>query len=127
MSALKKAVDGLIFATVALGFVLLYATAGIVPGWLLASLFGGEFAYAGTSLAVAKQYRWSYYVILVLAIVVLAVSLPQPEHYAFATSGQYLPFAIFALGSLFQVCLIVLIPVYLLRTRRAKMPVPVTR
>ncbi len=118
MSALKRAVDGLIYATVALGFVLLYVASGVVPGWLLASLFGGEFAYAGASLGIAKKYRWPYYVIFVLAVLVLAVSLPQPEHYAFATSGQYLPFSIFALGSILQVCLIVLIPIYLWRTRK---------
>lgn len=118
MSALKKAVDGLIYATVALGFVLLYETAGVVPGWLLASLFGGEFAYAAASLLVAKRYKWAYYVIFVLAIVVLAVSLPQPAHYAFAATGQVVPFLIFALGGAMQACLLVLIPVFLWRTRR---------
>jgi hypothetical protein len=118
MSALKRTVDGLIFATVALGFVLLYVAAGVVPGWLLASLFAGEFAYAGASLTVAKGYRWSYYVIFVLAVLVLVVSLPQPEHYEFAAAGQYVPFAIFAIGSVLQACLIVLVPIYLWRTRR---------
>ncbi|MDG6925667.1 MAG: hypothetical protein JRN09_03850 [Nitrososphaerota archaeon] len=124
MGNLKRAVDGLIFATVALGFVLLYVASGVVPGWLLASLFAGEFAYAGASLAVAKKYRWSYYLIIVLAVLVLAVSLPQPEHYAFAATGQYLPLAIFALGSVFQVCLLVLVPVYLWRTRSRPTPPP---
>jgi hypothetical protein len=76
------------------------------------------FAYAATSLAVAKRYRWSYYIIMVLAVLVLAVSLPQPEHYAFATTGQVVPFLIFAAGSVMQISLLVLIPVYLWRTRR---------
>jgi len=118
MSALKWAVDGLIYATVFLGLVLLYVASGVVPGWLLASLFGGVFAYAATSLAVAKRYRWSYYIIIVLAVLVLAASLPQPEHYAFATTGQIVPFAIFALGSVMQVFLLILTPVYLWRTKR---------
>lgn len=122
MSALKRTIDGIIYATVALGFVLLYVASGIVPGWLLAALFFGVMAYGGTTIAVVKNYRWSYYVILVLAIVVLAASLPQPEHYAFASTGQLVPFLIFALGGAMQVCLIVLIPVYLRRTRRAGPP-----
>jgi hypothetical protein len=117
MGILKRAVDGLIFTTVGLGFVLLYVASGIVPGWLLASLFAGEFAYAGAALAVAKKYRWSYYLVMALAVLVLTASLPQPEHYAFAATGQYVPFAIFALGAVLQVCLLVLLPVYLWRTR----------
>jgi hypothetical protein len=118
MGALKKTVDGLIYASVFLGLLLLYEVSGVVPGWLQASLFGGEMAYALTSLAVAKQYRWSYYIIVVLAVVVLAASLPQPQHYAFATTGQVVPFLIFAAGSVMQVCLIVLIPIYLRRSRK---------
>jgi hypothetical protein len=118
MGTLKQAVDGLIYATVFLGLFLLYVASSVVPGWLLASLFAGVFAYAATSLAVAKRHRWSYYIIFVLALIVLAVSLPQPDHYAFATTGQYLPFFIFAAGGIMQVCLIILIPIYLWRTRR---------
>jgi hypothetical protein len=118
MSSLKRAVDGLIYATVFLGLFLLYEVSGVVPGWLQASLFAGVFAYGATSLAVAKSYRWSYYIIMVLAVLVLAVSLPQPEHYAFAATGQVVPFFIFAAGSVMQICLLVLIPVYLWRTRR---------
>jgi len=118
MTALKKTVDGLIYATVLLGIVLLYEVSGVVPGWLQASLFAGVGAYAATSLAVAKGYRWSYYIILVLAVLVLAVSLPQPEHYAFATTGQLVPFLIFAAGSVMQVSLLALVPIYLWRTRK---------
>lgn len=118
MSALKRAVDALIYATVFLGLVLLYVASGVVPGWLLASLFGGVFAYAATSLAVAKRYRWSYYIVIALAVLVLAVSLPEPDHYAFATNGQVGAFLIFAVGSALQVCLLVLTPIYLWRTRR---------
>ncbi len=118
MTALKKAVDGLIYATVFLGLFLLYEVSGVVPGWLQASLFAGEMAYAISSLAVAQRRTWAYYVIFVLAIVVLAVSLPQPQHYAFFSTGQAVPAFIFAAGSVMQVCLLVLIPLYLWRTRR---------
>jgi hypothetical protein len=118
LSALKRAVDALVYATVFLGLVLLYVASGVVPGWLLASLFGGVFAYAATSLAVAKRYRWSYYIVIALAVLVLAASLPQPDHYTFATNGQVGPFLIFAVGSALQVCLLVLTPIYLWRTRR---------
>lgn len=117
MSRLKSAVDGIIYATVALGFVLLYVATSLVPGWLLASLYFGVLVYGLTSIAVLKNYRWSYYVIFVLAILVLALSLPQPEHYAFATNGQTVAFSIFALGGAMQAALLVLIPLYLWRTR----------
>jgi hypothetical protein len=120
MSRLKRAVDALIYASVFLGMLLLYEVSGLVPGWLLASLFGGEFAYAAASLLVAKKYTWAYYLVFILAVVVLAVSLPQPQHYQFAETGQLVQFFTFAAGSVLQICLIVLIPVYLWQNRRAK-------
>lgn len=120
MAALKKAVDVVIYATVFLGMLFLYAAVGSVPGLLLATLFAGEMAYAVTSLLVAKGLRWAYYLVVVLAAVVLAVSLPQPEHYAFAANGQLLDLFIFGAGSVMQVFLLVAVPVYLWRSRRTR-------
>lgn len=115
MDRLKRAIDTLVYASVLLGLILLVAASGLVPSWLLYSLAGGEVAYAAAALAVARGYRPAYYAVIVLAVLVLLVSLPRPEHYAFATNGQLGDFAIFAAGSVFQVCLLVMVPIYMRR------------
>jgi len=109
--------DAAIYASAILGVLLLYAAAPVVPAWLLASLATGEAVYAVCAVGVARGSRAAYYAIFVLAILVLTVSLPQPEHYAFATGGEIGAFLIFAAGSVLQACLLVTIPIYLLRTR----------
>jgi len=117
-STLKRVMDAAIYASVLLGLLLLYAAAPLVPSWLLASLATGEIAYAACAIAVARGVRGAYYAVIALAVLVLAVSLPQPEHYAFASGGQTGPFLIFAAGSALQACLLVAVPIYLARTRR---------
>ena len=118
LASLKRWMDSVVFASALLGLLLLYEAAPLVPRWLLASLATGEAAYAICALGVARGVRGAYFAILALAFLVLAVSLPQPAHYAFATSGDIGAFAIFAIGSLLQGSLLVMIPVYLRRTRR---------
>ncbi len=109
--------DLLIYGSVGLGGVLLFAAAPLVPVWLLGALASGEAAYAVCAVCVARGIRRAYYAVLGLAVLVLLVSLPQPDHYAFATSGDPEAFLIFAAGSALQLCLLVAVPVYLRRTR----------
>ncbi|MGA2198882.1 MAG: hypothetical protein ABSG45_02990 [Nitrososphaerales archaeon] len=115
MVSLRKAIAWLVYASVALGLLFVFAASSLVPSWLLAGLIGGEIAYALAAVAVARGYRGAYYAVVVLAMLVLAVSLPQPEHYAFASSGQVGDFLIFAAGSVLQVCLVAMILVHLRR------------
>ncbi len=115
MSGLKKAIDIMVYATVALGLLFVYVASGLVPSWLLASLVVGEVAYCVAALAVWRGFRRAYYVVVALALLVLAVSLPQPEHYSFATNGEIGQFLIFASGSALQLCLLVMIPIFLRR------------
>jgi len=115
MEGLKRAIDWLVYASVVLGLLFAYSASSLVPAWLLASIVVGEVAYAGTAVALARGSRRAYYAVVVLALLVLAVSLPQPDHYAFAGNGQVGAFLIFATGSALQICLLVLIPVYLRR------------
>jgi len=115
MVELRKLVDLCVYASVALGVLFVYVASSVVPTWLLYSLALGEVAYASAALAVWRGYRNAYYAVLALAVLVLAVSLPQPEHYEFASNGQLGRFVIFAAGSLLQVCLLVMVPVYLRR------------
>ncbi|MDA4122348.1 MAG: hypothetical protein OK456_04110 [Thaumarchaeota archaeon] len=116
-NVLKRVVDLLIYGSVALGGVLLLAAAPLVPTWLLGALALGEAAYGVCAVCVARGIRRAYYAVLALAVLVLLVSLPQPDHYAFATSGDLGAFLIFAAGSALQVCILVSVPVYLRRTR----------
>ncbi|MDG6928748.1 MAG: hypothetical protein JRN29_01705 [Nitrososphaerota archaeon] len=116
-SKLKKPLDAAIYATVALGPLLLAQVYGAVPSWLLYSLLAGWLAYAAAAAAVVKGRRSGYALALVLALLVLAVSLPQPEHYAFARSGDVLAEATFVVGSALQVVVIALASVSLLRSR----------
>src|ERR1700688_2915787 len=102
MGGLKRAINWLVYASVALGLLLVYAAGPQVPSWLLASLIGGEVAYAATAVAVARGFRRAYYAVVVLALLVLVVSIPQPDHYAFASNGQIGAFLIFAAGSVSQ-------------------------
>jgi hypothetical protein len=119
MERLKRVIDLFVYASVALGLLLVYVAGPLVPSWLLASLIAGEVAYAAAAVAVARGYGRAYYVVVVLALLVLVVSLPQPDHYSFASSGQIGAFLIFAAGSVSQICLLIMIPVYLRRRLRA--------
>jgi hypothetical protein len=115
MPELRKAVDLLVYASAVLGLLFVYVASSAVPTWLLYSLALGEVAYALAALAVWRGYRLAYYAVMALAVLVLLVSLPQPEHYAFASNGEFGRFLIFAAGSVLQVCLLVSIPLYLRR------------
>lgn len=115
---IKNTIDTLIYASVVLGYLLLFAAAPIVPAWLFVSLTIGTSTYTVCAVAVALGWTQAYYGIIALAVLVLLVSLPQPDHYAFAAGGELGDFLIFAAGSILQVFLLVLIPIYLRRARR---------
>ena len=57
MVGLKKTVDWLVYASVALGLLFIYAASTLVPSWLLGSIIVGEVAYAAAAYAVARGYR----------------------------------------------------------------------
>ena len=69
------------------------------------------------ALATATHYNVAYPVALLLAILTLSVSLPEPEHYTFAKDGMWLATLTFMIGSILQLALLVLIPVYLIKNR----------
>ena len=116
--SLKRAVDTLIYLSVVLGVFLLPNLFGAVPTWLFFSVMGGWLAYLVVAILVAMGRFLAYPAALVLAVLTLAVSLPQPEHYSILQAGPSLASATFLIGSLLQIALILLIPLYLHRTRR---------
>ena len=118
LASLKRTVDLTLYLSVALGVVLLLQLHSLVPLWLFYSVLTGWIAYFAVALAIATHHDAAYPVALILAVLTLLVSLPQPEHYAYMQAGFSLASATFATGSVLQIVVLILIPVYLLRKRK---------
>lgn len=108
------------YLSIVLGIVLLAQLYFLVPSWLFYSVLIGWLAYSVVALLIATGHRLAYLFAFLLSILTLVVSLPQPEHYAFISERMWLATLTFAAGSVLQIALLILIPVYLLRTRRTK-------
>ena len=117
LSVLKRATNLLIYASVLFGILLLLQLWLLVPRWLFYSVLIGWFAYLITAFAVARRYEKAYSVVLVLAIITLAVSLPQPAHFGFLNNIITLAALTFIIGSILQMAIIVMILAQFLRTR----------
>jgi hypothetical protein len=121
VARLEKAIAVLVYASVVLGVLFLYVlhgTAG-VPGFLFPSIAVGEVIWIGCAVAISRRVSWAPYMAVVLAVITLAVSLPQPTHYDFAETGQVVAFLIFTGGSALQFALIAAVGLYAYRSRRA--------
>ena len=86
-----------------------------VPVWLFYSVLAGWMAYLFVAVAVTLRVRLSYPASMLLAILTLVVSLPQPEHYSFGLSPASLTFIV---GSILQVGVLVSVGWFLLLERR---------
>lgn len=60
MPLLKRAIDSLIYLSVALGLVLLPQLYGLVPSWLFYSVLGGWLAYVAVAILVATGRAVAY-------------------------------------------------------------------
>jgi hypothetical protein len=118
-SKLRSVVNSLIYLSVVLGIVLLAQIYFLVPSWLFYSVVAGWFAYVLVAYAAATRHSVAYPAAFVLAMLTLVVSLPQPEHYSFASEGMWIAIMTFAIGSVIQIALLILIPIYLIKTRKA--------
>jgi hypothetical protein len=83
-------------------------------------VFVGWIAYLLVAVAIWRHVSFAYPATFLLSIMTLAVSLPQPEHYSFAAEGLLGGELTFVVGSLLQLALLILIPVYLVKMRRLK-------
>lgn len=121
VATLEKAMAWLVYASVVLGVLFLYVLYGTpgIPGFLFPSILVGEVVWIVCAAATARKARWAPYMAVVLALITLAVSLPQREHYDFAVSGQILAFAIFSGGAVLQFALLTTVGLFLLRSRRS--------
>jgi hypothetical protein len=119
LNRLRRGADWLIYGSVILGVALLAQLYVLmVPSWLIYSILAGWLLYLLVALGVAKGRDKAYPSALVLSIVTLAVSLPQPEHYSLADAGLTLASLTFIAGSLLQIGVIVLVTSFLVLKRR---------
>jgi hypothetical protein len=119
LKRLRRGADWLIYGSVILGVALLVPLyALMVPSWLFYSILAGWLLYLLVAIGVAIGRDRGYPLALVLSIVTLAVSLPQPEHYSLADAGLTLASVTFIAGSILQVGVIVLVTSFLVLKRR---------
>jgi len=119
VAQLRHAIDLLVYLSVALGLALLPQLHVLVPAWLFYSVLAGWFAYLLVAIGVATDHELAYPLEFVLSILTLAVSLSQPEPYSFASEGMWLATFTFAMGSVLQAALLILIPIYLIKRKAA--------
>ncbi len=105
----------LVYISLILGVALIVQLYSLVPSWLFYSVLAGWIAYLVVGLAVALHKNIAYPVSLVLAVLTLAISLPQPEYYMFGLSVASLTLIA---GSVLQVGVIVSVTRYLMLKRR---------
>jgi hypothetical protein len=120
VARLEKAIARLVYASVVLGVLFLYVLYGTpgIPSFLFPSILVGEVIWTVCAVAISRKARWAPYMAVALAVITLAVSLPQPTHYDFAETGQIAAFIIFSGGSILQFALIAAVALFVLRSRR---------
>jgi len=120
VASLEKAIAWLVYASVVLGLLFLYVLYGTpgIPSFLFPSILVGEVIWIFCAVAISRRVRWAPYLAVVLAVITLGVSLPQPTHYDFAQSGQIVAFLIFTGGAVLQFVLIGAVALFAYRTRR---------
>jgi hypothetical protein len=120
VTRLERAIAWLVYSSVVLGVLFLYVLHGTpgVPGFLFPSILVGEIVWIICAVAIYRGARWAPYMAVVLALITLAVSLPQPTHYDFAESGQIVAFLIFTGGSVLQFALIAAVGLFVFKSRR---------
>ncbi len=117
---LRAAINALIYLSVVFGVLLLVQLWSLVPRWLFYSVFTGWVVYVIVAFLAATGHEQAYPVALVLGLLTLFVSLPQPEHYASVEAGMSLASFTFLAGSILQVMLIILDGIYLIGQRRKR-------
>ena len=118
LKTLKTLTRFLIYASILLGAALLVELYSVVPVWLFYSVLAGWVAYLITAVAIAKDLKIAYPLSLILGILTLLVSLPQPEHHSLVQAGLSPASVTFILGSVLQVAVILTVSSYLVLTRR---------
>lgn len=118
MRRAERVIQGLIIFSAFLGAVFLWEAHPLLPTMVFGFIFVGWALFVVDSFLTFVKPVPSFYLGLVLAVLALTASLPQPVHYTFFSDGQYLAAATFVLGSATQVALILLVAYYAISSRR---------
>ncbi len=121
MSALPRAIQGLILFSTLLGVFFLWVAFPLLPDAVRYILAFGWGLFVVDSILTFVRPRVSYFMGFILAVVALAETLTQPEHYQLVANGNVPATVILVLGSVFQALLIGLSGSYL-AVRRTEDP-----
>ena len=118
MAGVGRLIQALIVFSVIVGVFFLWEVYPIVPSFLFDFLALGWFLFLVDAGLTFVRPRASYFLGLALAILTLAASLPQPEHYSLIASGNAQATATLILGSSAQAGIIVSVAYYAIKSRR---------
>jgi hypothetical protein len=110
----------LIYLSVLLGIPVLYFLYHLVPVLLFYSVLIGWIAYLITAAGLAVKRKVAILASFFLAFTTLVVSLPVPAHYTLVGKGEILPALTFLAGSVLQLAIVILVPLYLLMKHRER-------
>lgn len=79
----------------------------VVPQWLATILLMGFTGFVAATALAARGKRIGYWVGLVLAVLVLLVSFPDPDHQIFLRTGRIIESTILITGNILQIAYIV--------------------
>lgn len=114
-----RLIQGLVLFSTLLGVFFLFEVYPLLPGPVFGFLTVGWLLFVFDSLLTFIRSRLSFYFGFVLAILTLAATLSQPEHYSLVASGNLVATATLLLGSAAQVGLVILVPIYERERRRS--------
>ncbi len=117
MRTLTQAIQGVILFSTVLGVYFLWLVYPRVPQDVFYILLTGWLLFAVDSALTFIRPKLSYYLGIVLALIALAETLTQSEHYAIVASGDVPATVTLVLGSISQAVLIILVGYYLARFR----------
>ncbi len=118
MNALPRAIQGLILFSTLLGVFFLWVAFPLLPDAVRYILAFGWSLFVVDSTLTFVRPKVSYYMGFVLALVALAETLAQPEHYQLVANGNVPATVILVLGSVSQALLIGLSGYYLIAIRK---------
>lgn len=108
----------LVYASVIVGVALLIQLYSLIPTWLFYTVLAGWLVYLLVAIEAARGKEIAYPSALVMSILTLFVSVPQPEHYSLASQGFTVVTLTFIIGSAIQVATIISVAYYLALRRR---------
>lgn len=121
MSALPRAIQGVILFSTLFGIVFLFEVYPVLPTAAFELVTFGWVLFVVDSVLTFARPRVAFYLGLILAALALAATWTQPAHYQLIASGDVAATATIVVGTIDEVLLIVLVA-YFAVTQRGKDP-----